>query len=96
MDDKEDCNEFPCVLMSILTERTEDHMACYLEDTKLLFDSFRPVDVVNLPPSHDNEVISLWVPECRRLPIQTEMSFKEKLEVKESKMLNVTSQISHI
>ena len=49
--------------------------------TRILYDSFKPANEVNLPESYDSEMSSLWLPQFRKLPMQTDLSFNEQLEV---------------
>ena len=90
MEDRADCLNFPCVLMSSLTEKTETSIKTFITETQIrLFNALKPPNVTNLPSTADSQRNNLWIPEFVKLPVQTDYSFNEQLRIIENIIVNM-------
>ena len=90
MEDRADCLNFPCVLMSTLSDKTETSIRDYIRDTQSrLLQALNPPNVTNLPNNSASVGNTLWIPEFVKLPVQTDASFNEQLRVIENIIFNM-------
>ena len=90
MEDRADYLQFPCVLMSSLTEKTETSISNFITDTQIrLFQALKPPNVTNLPSTTDSHRNTLWIPDFVKLPEQTDYSFNEQLRIIENLIVDM-------